>query len=70
MLSFQTKNPNLGKCWWALDYGLLEYFMTIWYILCSFGPFWFWYNVLLKIWQPWKKAAGRPSKAAMDESTT
>jgi hypothetical protein len=74
MASFQTKNPNLGKFWRALDwkmlisfvaiwnilqifgivYRYLGYFMTIWYILCSFGNFLrFWYHVLGKIWQPW-----------------
>jgi hypothetical protein len=31
----------------------LEYFMTIWYILCSFGTFFrFWYHVPRKILQP------------------
>jgi hypothetical protein len=31
MVYFQTKNPNIF-------YGPLGYFMTIWYILCSFFP--------------------------------
>jgi hypothetical protein len=52
MVSFQTKNPNLdnfegpyiGKCLYILwpfeiFYIHLGYFMTIWYILCSFGTF-------------------------------
>jgi hypothetical protein len=52
MVSFQTKNPKLGKFWGALDWKMLiyfmaiwniyrhlGYFMTIWYILCSFGTF-------------------------------
>jgi uncharacterized membrane protein (DUF106 family) len=53
MVSFQTKNPNLGKFWRASDWKMLiyilwpfgifyrhlGYFMTIWYILCSFGTF-------------------------------
>jgi hypothetical protein len=51
MVCFQTKNPTLGKLWRALDwklyillpvrkfYGDLGYFMTIWYILYSFGTF-------------------------------
>jgi hypothetical protein len=48
MVYLQTKNPNLGRFWRALDwkmftylfYGHLEYFinagyfMTIWYIFC------------------------------------
>jgi hypothetical protein len=46
---FKPKNPNLGKFWRALDwkilwlhgifYGHLGYFITVWYILCSFGTF-------------------------------
>jgi hypothetical protein len=41
---FQTKNPNLGKFWRALEWKMLEYFMpiwinftVIWYILLPFG---------------------------------
>jgi hypothetical protein len=66
MVLFQTKNSNLGKFWrvlggkmliylWPLGifYGPLGYFMTIQYILCSFGNFFrFWYHVPRKIWQP------------------
>jgi hypothetical protein len=49
MVCFQTKNPNLGEIWMALEwkmlvyflyilliYGHLEYFMVIWYILWPF----------------------------------
>jgi hypothetical protein len=36
---FQTKNPNLGKFWSVLDWKMLRYSMTIWYILCLFGTF-------------------------------
>jgi hypothetical protein len=39
MASFQTKNPNLGKFWRALDWKLLIYFMAIWNILQTFGIF-------------------------------
>jgi hypothetical protein len=52
MVSFQTKNPNLGKFWRAQGWKMLiyfklfgifyrhwGYFVTIWYILCSFGTF-------------------------------
>jgi hypothetical protein len=48
----------MGKCLYILwpfgiCYGYLGYFMTIWYILCSFGTFFrFWYRVPRKIWQP------------------
>jgi hypothetical protein len=30
MVCFQTKNPNLGKFWWALEWKMLLYFMSIW----------------------------------------
>jgi hypothetical protein len=67
IVSFQTKNPNLGKFWRALErkkliyilgpFGIfneyLGYFRNIWYSLSSFGIFfWFWYQVPRKIWQP------------------
>jgi hypothetical protein len=60
MVCFQTKYPNLGKFWRALDwvmfillwplgisYGDFGYFMTIWYIFSRFE-----YQVPRKIWQP------------------
>jgi hypothetical protein len=67
MVCFQTKNPNLGKIFRASDWKMLKYFMAIWnilwifgifvtirYILCSFGTFFlFWYHAPRKIWQPW-----------------
>jgi hypothetical protein len=43
IVCFQTKYPNLGKFWRALEwkmlvfYGHLEYFTVIWYILWPFG---------------------------------
>jgi hypothetical protein len=67
MVSFQTKNPNLGKFWKALDWKMLKYFRAIWNIftdiwdiLWPFGTFCvhlvhfsrFWYYVPRKIWQP------------------
>jgi preprotein translocase subunit SecY len=39
MVSFQTKNPNLGKFWRALDWKMLIYFMAIWNIIHTFGIF-------------------------------
>jgi hypothetical protein len=39
MVSFQTKNPNLGKFWRALDWKILIYFMAIWNIFQIFGIF-------------------------------
>jgi hypothetical protein len=37
MIYFQTKNPNLGVFWRALECKMLLYFMTIWNILRLFG---------------------------------
>jgi hypothetical protein len=39
MVSFHTKNPNLGKFWNALDWKMLIYFATIWNISRTFGIF-------------------------------
>jgi hypothetical protein len=39
MVPFQTKNPNLGKFWKALDWKMLIYFMPILNILPTFGIF-------------------------------
>jgi hypothetical protein len=60
---FQTKIPNSGKFWRALECKMLVYFMTVWYnlwpfvIVCGhlvhfsqFGTF-----GSRKIWQPWSK---------------
>jgi hypothetical protein len=37
MVYFQTKNPNMGKFWRALEWKMLVYFMTIWNNLWPFG---------------------------------
>jgi hypothetical protein len=37
MVCFQTKNPNLGKFWSALDWKMFIYFMATWNILWRFG---------------------------------
>jgi hypothetical protein len=63
MVCFQTKTPKLGKFWRVLDgkmllfswrfgifYKHVWYFMTIWYILCSFGTFF--HRAPRKIWLP------------------
>jgi hypothetical protein len=39
MVCFQTKNPNLGQFWRALDWKMFVYFMAIWSILWRFGIF-------------------------------
>jgi hypothetical protein len=36
---FQTKTPNLGKFWRALEWKIFVYFMPIWNILWPFGNF-------------------------------
>jgi hypothetical protein len=41
MVCFQTKNPNFGKFWSALDWKMLIYFMAIRNILLRFrGNLW------------------------------
>jgi hypothetical protein len=37
MVYFQTKNPNLGKFWRALEWKMLLYFMIIWNFNLPFG---------------------------------
>jgi hypothetical protein len=39
MVCFQTKNPNSGKFWRALEWKMLVLFIFIWNILQSFGIF-------------------------------
>jgi hypothetical protein len=39
MVCFQTKNPNLGILWRALDWKMFIYVMAIWNILWSLGIF-------------------------------
>jgi hypothetical protein len=60
---FQTKYPNLGKLWRALQwkmwaflwpfstfYGHLVHFMAIWYILWPFGTFYGHLEHFIAIW--------------------
>jgi hypothetical protein len=35
MVYFQTKNPNLGKFWSAVDWKTLKYLMAIWIIFLT-----------------------------------
>jgi hypothetical protein len=37
MVYFQTKNPNLGTFWRALEWIMFLYFIIIWNILWPFG---------------------------------
>jgi hypothetical protein len=39
MVSFQTKNPNLGKFWRAIDWKMFLYFMAILEYFQTFGIF-------------------------------
>jgi hypothetical protein len=50
MVSFQTKNPNLGKFWRAFDWKRLIYLMAIWNILQTFGIFYDHYVHSVFIW--------------------
>jgi hypothetical protein len=50
MVSFQTKNPNLGKFWKAPDWKMLIYFMAIWNILPTFGIFYNYLAYFVFIW--------------------
>jgi hypothetical protein len=83
MVGFQTKNTNLGKFGWVLQWKLLVYFMAIWSILRPFGIFlaisyilWlfgiffpFWYVPPRKIWQPCAKFRFHDLKKAFEKST-
>jgi hypothetical protein len=67
MLYFQTKNPNLGRFWSALQCKMLVNSKAFWSILLPLGKAYghlvhsvvisvyfykFWYVVPMKIWQP------------------
>jgi hypothetical protein len=47
MVSFQTKNPNLGKFRRVLDWKMLIHIMTIWKILLHLGYFMTIWKILL-----------------------
>jgi hypothetical protein len=50
MVNFLTKNSNLGKFWWGLQWKMLVYFVDIWSILRPFDIFlgiWF---IFVVIW--------------------
>jgi hypothetical protein len=67
MVSFQTKNSNLGKFFGdPLDWKMLIYFKAIWNILRTFGIFYDHLVYLLSfgtffpglvIWQPWLRGS-------------
>jgi hypothetical protein len=51
MVYFQTKNPNLGKFWMALEWKMLAYFVVIWNILCPLHRYISWpFGNLVVIW--------------------
>jgi hypothetical protein len=50
MVSFQTKNPKLGKFWRALAWKMLIYFMAIWNMLQKFGSFYDHFVHFVFIW--------------------
>jgi hypothetical protein len=47
---FQTETRNLGKFWWVLQWKMSIHFMTIWYILWSFGTICFHLVCFMVIW--------------------
>jgi hypothetical protein len=49
------ENDDIHILWqFGIFYEHWGFFMTIWYIFCSFGPFFrLWCLVPRKIWQPW-----------------
>jgi hypothetical protein len=64
---FQTKNPNWGKFWSALDWKLLIYFMANWNILLRFGKFYGRLVHFVSIWEHfpvfgimWQEKSGNP----------
>jgi hypothetical protein len=63
MVSFQTKNPNLGKFWRALDWKMLIYFTAIWNILQIFGIF---YDHLAHFFRFWYHAPRKHSSVEVD----
>jgi hypothetical protein len=50
MAYFQTKYPNLGKFWRALDRKMLIYFIAIWNIFRTFWKFYGHLEQFLLIW--------------------
>jgi hypothetical protein len=50
MVYFQTKNPNVGSFWRALDWKMFIYFMAIWNILRTFGKFYDHLGNFVLIW--------------------
>jgi hypothetical protein len=51
MVCFQTKNPNSGTFWRALEWKMLVYFMVFWNILRSFGTYILWpFGNVVVIW--------------------
>jgi hypothetical protein len=61
MVCFQTKNPNFGKIWRALEWKMLLYFLTVCNILRPFGiiiyasySLW-WLGIFFTFWHVWTK---------------
>jgi hypothetical protein len=56
MVYFQTKDPNLGKFWRALQWKMLVYFMPIWYTLRPFDKFYSHLVYFMAIWYIWSRS--------------
>jgi hypothetical protein len=50
MVCFQTKNPNLGKFWRAIEWKMFVDFITIWNNLRPFGVIYCRLLLLVVIW--------------------
>jgi hypothetical protein len=50
IVSFRTKNPNLGKFWRVLERKNLKYFRAFWNILWTFGIFYYHLVRFVFIW--------------------
>jgi hypothetical protein len=77
MVSFQSKNPNLGKFWRALYSKMLIYFMAIWNILRTFGIFYDHLVHFVFIWyifsgfgNIYREKSGNPASRLSDLTTS
>jgi hypothetical protein len=47
---FKAKNPNLGTFWWALEWKMLVYFITIWSVLHPFNTYYIYTVEFMAVW--------------------
>jgi hypothetical protein len=75
MVSFQTKNPNLGIIWGTLEWKMFVYFLVIWYIVQPMGIFYvsaafdnFWY-IFPRFGILYQEKSGNPAFSILNEKT-